>query len=178
MITKTEIDNLPDPFICDECKALGYCKMARAFTARYTNKDRFIPGVNFEIVKQLDRILPLRTTLKSNNKLAKPMQQAHDLLRQQDFESAYLLYRAISSDLYYHWEAYLGLSLCCFYAEEYEEAAYFVNQIDSYDARYYPVTTGQFTDLCERNAAEQVLDIIPSAPETRLAEMAVDINYV
>ncbi|MEO7446293.1 MAG: hypothetical protein ABIU55_12405 [Ferruginibacter sp.] len=167
-----------DPFICDECKELGYCRKAKAFISESLEKDAFTARVNLEIANQLDSVLPIQTTLKANNKLAKTMQQAHDLLRHQDIESAYLLYRAITSDLYYHWEAFLGLSLCCFYTKEYEQAAYFASQIQTQNARGWPDAIDQFIYLCESRANNaHGIDTKVNALNTHLPKMELDLKY-
>lgn len=125
------MDTEYDVFRCDECQGLGYCKKTRAKALAEEPLLQIVERpLNFAIVDILTDALPIRTNLKrGSNKLAPQMQYAHDAFHQQDYETAFLNYKAIVSDGYYNWEAYLGLSLCSFHIEEYDEAVKYAHQI-------------------------------------------------
>ncbi|MBC7389077.1 MAG: tetratricopeptide repeat protein [Opitutaceae bacterium] len=141
--------NLKDElFYCDECKVLGYCKKAKKGVESVLDEESFNARVNEDIAKQLDNILPIKSTANFGSRNAQHLQQAHNLLRLQDFESASTLYNDLIHDNYYHWELHLGMSLCCFYTEKYDEAASYANQIRIENNENWSLAIQQFIQLC------------------------------
>ena len=144
-------------FYCDECKVLGYCKKAKLHLKSVLNEESFSSRVNEDIAMQLDNILPMKSTANFGSRNAQQLQQAHNLLRLQDFESASTLYKDLIHDNYYHWELLLGMSLCCFYTEKYDEAASYANQIRIESNQTWTLAIQQFIQLCNSRKGSPVL---------------------
>ena len=132
-------------FRCDECQGLGYCKKARA------NAQSVRVGINEDIVRIFADTLAFKTPLDAKSIIGKQLQAADHLLWEEDFQSAMCLYKAATTDGHY-WEAYVGLSLCCFYTEEYDKAAFYADHIQTDGRKDWTCAVSQFIALCERNA--------------------------
>ena len=165
-------------FYCDECKVLGYCKKAKAHVETILYEESFNARVNEDIAKQLDHILPIKSTANFGNKHAKLLQQAHNLLRLQDFESASTLYNDLILDNYYHWELLLGMSLCCFYTEKYDEAATYANQIRIESNETWSLAIQQFIQLCNSRKGNPAQGSLGSqGPSLKKEEEIPDSNF-
>ena len=167
-----------DIFHCEECRELGYCKKAKEQVESILDEDHFTARVNEDIAQQLDNILPLKSTANFTSRNAQHLQQAHNLLRLQDFESASTLYKDLIHDNYYHWELLLGMSLCCFYTEKYDEAASFANQIHVESNQSWSLAIQQFIQLCNSRKGSPVLGSLGSQGPSLKKEVEIpDTNF-
>ena len=167
-----------DPFLCEECRVIGYCKKAKAHVETFLCEDHFTARVSEDIAQQLDNILPLKSTANFTSRNAQHLQQAHNLLRLQDFESASTLYNDLIQDNYYHWELLLGMSLCCFYTEKYDEASAHANQIRIESNETWSLAIQQFIQLCNSRKGSPVLGSLGSqGPSLKKEEEIPDSTF-
>lgn len=144
---------IKDPFLCDECQQLGYCKKGK-IKYEFDNTTQ----ISVAIIEELFNTLPLKTTLKySQSYLARSMQSSHDALRETDYETAFLYYKTITSDGYYHWEAFLGLALCSFYRGEYLEAIRYAERIEIEPYSGWEDALASFTELCLYKSEQRIV---------------------
>ena len=156
------ISNIEDPFLCKDCQKGGYCKKAKAHVETILDEESFSLSVNEDIARQLDNILPLKSRENFGSRNAQHLQQAHELLRLQDFESALTLYKDLIHDNYYHWELFLGISLCWFYTEKYDEAASYADQIRVENNEKWSSAITQFIKLCNKRKGSPGLSSLNS----------------
>jgi hypothetical protein len=150
-----------DPFLCDKCQSLGYCREAR--NRKITEELRHRLSLS-KIKKQIPLTereiahwVPLRTGIKDASTIfGKKLQQAHELFHQDEFEQASYLYLDMLETRNECEEAKIGLAASLFFLHQYEasaSAALKINSIYKYD---WPM---RFAHLCEIKLYEQLLDL-------------------
>ena len=110
--------------LCDECKALGYCRVGRE-KENITYNSRVI---KFDIEKYKKYVL-LRIDGSRYGQYSKfHLQAALDAFHQEDYETAILHFRATIENAAHLTEAYYGLTLSYFITKDYENAMTFAER--------------------------------------------------
>jgi hypothetical protein len=148
-----------DPFLCDKCQSLGYCREAR--NRKITEELRHKLSLS-KIKKQIpltereiSHWVPLRTGIKdASTKFGKKLQQAHELFHQDEFEQASYMYLDMLETRNDCEEAKIGLAASLFFLHQYEASASAALKINSIYKSDWPM---RFAHLCEIKLLEQLL---------------------
>lgn len=113
--------------LCDECKALGYCRISKEKES-YTYNSR---AIKFDI-KKYKNYVPLRIEGSRYGQYSKfHLQTSCDAFHQEDYETAILHFRAALEGAEHLSEALYGLTLSYFIIKDYENASAFVERCSS-----------------------------------------------
>ena len=152
-------DTTKNPFLCDSCQQLGYCRKSREAAIAemlpkyYKVLSELNPEYHFMKVSEVNNIVPIKTMVRdSNTNAGKKLQQAHDLFHQEDYEQASYLYRDLLTQRADYQEASVGLAASYFYMKQYEEAAAVASGINDFDFNKH---LSKFLDACERLSKEE-----------------------
>jgi len=147
-----------NPFLCDDCQQLGYCRKTREASVEDLLAKYYqylsVPNKEYHFMKDADiiNLVPVKTTVKDYYSTAgRKLQQAHDLFHQDEFEQASYLYRDLLMQRVDYNEAGLGLSVCYYFMKQYDEAASIATSISRFS---YNDHLSSFLDACERAARE------------------------
>jgi len=147
-------DNTNNPFLCNRCQQLGYCRKSREaaiaemLPRHYKVLSELNPEYHFMKVNEINNLVPIKTMVRDSNTAAgKKLQQAHDLFHQEEYEQANYLYRDLLTQRADYQEASVGLAASYFYMKQYEEAAAVASGIDDFDFNKH---LSKFLDACER----------------------------
>ena len=149
-----------DPFLCNECQVLGYCKAAR----ERSRLEELRQGLLLNKMKkniplserEISHWVPLRTTIKdANTRFGKKLQQAHELFHQDEFEQASYLYLDMLETRNDCEEIKIGLSASLFFLGQFEAAANAALKINAIFKRDWPT---RFVHLCEIKLFEQIAE--------------------
>jgi hypothetical protein len=159
-----------DPFLCNECQVLGYCKAARERSRLEQLRQRLSLNKmkkNIPLTKrEISHWVPLRTTIKdANTRFGKKLQQAHELFHQDEFEQASYLYLDMLQSRNDCEEIKIGLAASLFFLGQFEAAANAALNINALFKRDWPM---RFVHLCEIKLFEQIAKSNPQ--EKRLSE--------
>ena len=147
-----------NPFLCDDCQQLGYCRKTREDSVEDLLAKHYqylsVPNKEYHYIKntEIANLVPIKTTVKDYYSTAgRKLQQAHDLFHQDEFEQASYLYRDLLMQRADYDEAALGLCVCYYFMKQYEEAASIATSISRFS---YNDHLSSFLDACERAARE------------------------
>ena len=160
-----------DPFLCDDCQQLGYCRKNRESAIDELLPQYFEllsePNNNYHYMKDIDiiNLVPVKTIVKDYYTTAgRKLQQAHDLFHQSEYEQASYLYRDLQMQRADYHEAAIGLAASYFFMNLYEEATTVAAGINHYA---FDKILPDFLDACVR-AAKEVEKIESQRIETKL----------
>ena len=143
-----------NPFLCDSCQQLGYCRKSREAVIEEMLPKYFEvlskPNTEYHYMKYtyIDNMVPIKTMIRDSNTVAgKKLQQAHDLFHQGEYEQASYLYRDLLTQRADYQEAAVGLAASYFYMQQYEDAATVASGINHFDFNKH---LSKFLDACER----------------------------
>jgi len=152
-------DTTKNPFLCDSCQQLGYCRKSReAVIAEMLPKyykvlSELNPEYHFMKISEVNNLVPIKTMVRDSNTAAgKKLQQAHDLFHQDEFEQASYLYRDLLTQRADYQEAAVGLAASYFFMKQYEEAAAVASGINDLN---FNKQLSKFLDACERLSKEE-----------------------
>lgn len=153
MIMQPFSDTTKNPFLCDSCQQLGYCRKSREAAIAemlpkyYEVLSELNPEYHFMKGKEINNLVPIKTMVRdSNTDTGKKLQQAHDLFHQDEYEQASYLYRDLLTQRADYQEAAVGLAATYFFMKQYEEAAAVASGINDFEFKNKKVG---FLDACE-----------------------------
>jgi thioredoxin-like negative regulator of GroEL len=151
-------EDIDDPFLCPECRTLGYCKEKVKSVALQTARKylkNIVPATEMEI----SQWVPLKTQIKEvNTKFGKKLQQAHELFHQDEFEQASYMYQDMLETRNDCDEIKIGLSASFYFLHKYDEAITTAIKLDDSLNRYFP---SRFAMQCEIKAREIDNNLMP-----------------
>jgi tetratricopeptide (TPR) repeat protein len=143
--------------LCDECKALGYCRVGREKES-ITYNSRVI---KFDIRKYMN-YLPLRIEGSRYGQYSKfHLQTALDAFHQEDYETAILHFRATIENAAHLAEAYYGLTLSYFIIKDYENAMTFADRYNgNLDALKEEIVRCYNNDIANKQLESEIQKIL------------------
>lgn len=146
-----------DPFLCDKCQPLGYCKAARERSKIEELRHRLnLSKMKKDIPlteREVSHWVPLRTMIKdANTSFGIKLQHAHELFHQDEFEQASYMYLDMLETRNDCEEVKIGLAAALYFLHQYEQAASAALKISSIFKRDWPM---RLAHLCEIKLYEQ-----------------------
>jgi len=156
-------NTITNPFLCDECQQLGYCRQNResAVESLLPKYYKFLslPNPDRHLLEDVEimNIVPVKTMVKDHNTVSgKKLQQAHDLFHQHEFEQASYLYRDLLMQRADYTEATVGLAASYYFLKQYEEASSIASTLSDYSFEY---KLSDFLDACVQASIKPAIHI-------------------
>ena len=120
--TTDRIEDLEDPFLCQECQKLGYCRLAaenrkKKEQAAERNKAEFVMAD-----QDIRNLVPLNSRDARGKYSGEHLQVAYEAFHQEDYETAILHFMAVLESGIQRQAAELGLAVSHYFMKNHETA--------------------------------------------------------
>ncbi len=153
---KKVLDPKMGVYLCDECQSLGFCRLSmRDFENKWSlGKTAYRRWKEQVIMNDIDiqNLIPVKADFVKGKYTKEHYQMAFDAFHQQDYETAYLHFKAVEEYITDEHGVNMGIAVCLYFMKAYTEAAdYASKRLALYDTSAIPFSVEKFIAHCENS---------------------------